>query len=70
MISAVYMLRAYRAIFMGPIPKKLEAPADVSWSTRLPLLILLVALTAVGFVPELLNQFIRPAITVLLAAAG
>ena len=69
-ISAVYMLRAYRAIFMGPIPKKLEAPADVCWSTRLPLLILLVALTAVGFVPELLNQFIRPAITVLLAAAG
>jgi len=69
-ISAVYMLRAWHLIFMGPIPKTLEAPADICWGTRLPLLILLVPLIAVGFVPELLNQFIRPAITVLLAAAG
>ncbi len=61
-ISGVYMLRAYRSIFMGPIASKLEAPSDLTWATRLPLLLLLVALMAVGFIPELLNQFIRPAI--------
>ncbi len=61
-ISGVYMLRAYRSIFMGPLPQKLEAPDDLTWSFRLPLLILLIALMAVGFVPELLNQYIRPAI--------
>ncbi|HRQ90143.1 MAG TPA: NADH-quinone oxidoreductase subunit M [Bacteroidia bacterium] len=61
-ISAVYMLRAYRGIFMGPKPEKLETPADLAWGDRIPLLILLVALIAVGFVPDLLNQFIRPAV--------
>ena len=67
-ISAVYMLRAYRNIFMGPKPDKLVAPADLSWATRLPLLLLLVALLAVGFAPELLNQFIRPAVNGLFTA--
>lgn len=61
-ISAVYLLRAYRQIFMGPKPAKLQLPADIDWGTKLPLVLLLVTLIAVGFVPELLNQFIRPAI--------
>ena len=69
-ISAVYMLRAYRSIFMGPIPKKVEAPDDVGWDTRLPLLILLAALMAVGFVPEILNQYIRPAVVMILTTTG
>ncbi|MBP9224921.1 MAG: hypothetical protein KBF76_13705, partial [Verrucomicrobiales bacterium] len=57
-----YLLRAYRQIFMGPKPAKLQLPADIDWGTKLPLVLLLVTLIAVGFVPELLNQFIRPAI--------
>lgn len=69
-ISAVYMLRAYRGVFMGPKPEKLEAPADLAWSTRLPVLILLVALLAAGFVPDLLNQFIRPAVYGLLPVSA
>ncbi len=70
-ISAVYMLRAYRSLFMGPKPERLETPADLAWSVRLPLLLLLVALVAVGFVPDLLNQFIRPAVHGLfLVSAG
>jgi NADH-quinone oxidoreductase subunit M len=67
-ISAVYMLRAYRSIFMGPKPDKLVAPADLSWAARLSFLLLLVALLAVGFAPELLNQFIRPAVNGLFTA--
>ncbi len=62
-ISAVNMLRAYRTVFMGPKPEKLAVPADFSWNDRLPLLLLLIALLAVGFAPELLNQYIRPAVT-------
>lgn len=70
-ISAVYMLRAYRNVFMGPKSEKLTTPADLSWAARLPLLLLLVALIAVGFAPELLNQFIRPAVNGLfLGMAG
>jgi len=70
-ISAVYMLRAYRQIFLGPKSGKLKTPADLDWSMRVPLLILLVTLLAVGFVPELLNQYIRPAINgIFLISAG
>ena len=61
-ISAVYMLRAYRSLFYGPAAPSLPTARDLDWSTRLPVLLLLVTLMAVGFVPELLNQFIRPAI--------
>lgn len=66
-ISAVYMLRAYRSLFMGPRPERLDTPADLSWGFRVPVLLLLVALLAVGFMPELLNQFIRPAVDTLLS---
>jgi len=70
-LSAVYMLRAYRTLFMGPKPERLSAPADLSWPDRIPLLILLVALILVGFAPDLLNQFIRPAVNgLLLGSAG
>lgn len=70
-ISAVYLLRAYRSLFMGPKPERLETPADLGWDFRVPALILLVGLLAVGFAPELLNQFIRPAVSGLfLVSAG
>ena len=65
-ISAVYMLRAYRKLFFGPSPESLKETQDLTWISRIPMLILLVALIAVGFVPELLNQYIRPAIEGLL----
>jgi NADH:ubiquinone oxidoreductase subunit 4 (subunit M) len=34
----------------------------MSWACRIPVLLLLVTLLLVGFVPEILNQFIRPAV--------
>ncbi|MEM7516016.1 MAG: NADH-quinone oxidoreductase subunit M, partial [Planctomycetota bacterium] len=69
-ISAVYLLRAYRRIFMGPTAEKMATPGDLTWATRLPVMILLASLIAVGFVPELLNRFIRPAIDGLFLAVG
>ncbi len=61
-ISAVYMLRAFRNLFMGPAMKKMATPEDLTMTERLPYFLLLGTLIAVGFVPELLNQFIRPAV--------
>lgn len=65
-ISAVYMLRAYRSLFMGPITPKLETGADLTWAVRIPVILLIATLMIVGFVPETLNQFIRPAVEGLL----
>ncbi|MEM7602861.1 MAG: NADH-quinone oxidoreductase subunit M, partial [Verrucomicrobiota bacterium] len=61
-ISAVYMLRAFRNLFLGPPEDKMAKPADMTMAGRLPYFLLLATLIAVGFVPEILNQFIRPAV--------
>jgi len=53
-ISAVYMLRAYRNIFQGPAVKITETAADISLTDRIPAIILVIALFAVGLYPNLL----------------
>lgn len=53
-ISAVYMLRAYRNIFQGPSVKATASVADLTWADRIPAFILAVALLAVGLYPNLL----------------
>ena len=56
-LSAVYMLRAYRRIFMGP-----AAPGDalraLDMEERLPLVILAATLVLTGFFPNLLLQYL------------
>lgn len=59
-ISAVYMLRAFRHVFQGEPAEVCTRATDLSGSSRLPILFLLVALLATGFFPELLLQAIRP----------
>jgi len=66
-ISAVYLLRAYRNVFMGPLADA-DAKAgfgDLTTAERLPMLLLLVALLAVGFVPALLLKFLQPTVEAL-----
>jgi len=58
-ISAVYMLRAYRNIFQGPSVKATEAAADLTWADRIPALLLVIALLAVGLYPNLLLQLLK-----------
>jgi NADH-quinone oxidoreductase subunit M len=58
-ISAVYMLRAYRNIFQGPAVKATEAAADLTLSDRIPALLLVVALFAVGLCPNLLLNLLK-----------
>ena len=58
-ISAIYMLRAYRNIFQGP-PVKLTATApDLSLADRLPALLLVITLFAVGLYPNLLLNLLK-----------
>ena len=58
-ISAVYMLRAYRRIFQGPTVRATETAADLTFADRIPVLLLAVALLAVGLYPNLLLSLLK-----------
>lgn len=64
-ISAVYMLRAYRNVFKGPQDLSLPTVAKMTWLEKAPILLLLVSLMAVGFIPELLVKYLRPAVNAM-----
>lgn len=71
-ISAVYMLRAFRNVFTGQPVEIVSRVTDLKCCGRLPVLLLLVALLVTGFVPGLLMQAIAPfadALAKVLAAA-
>ncbi len=53
-ISAVYMLRAYRSIFQGPEVQATREAADLTATERPPAIFLAFVLLAVGFFPNLL----------------
>lgn len=58
-ISAVYMLRAYRNIFQGPAVESTESAADLTLADRIPAILLVVALFAVGLYPNLLLNLLK-----------
>lgn len=58
-ISAVYMLRAYRKIFQGPTVRATETAADLTFADRIPVILLAVALLAVGLYPNLLLHLLK-----------
>ena len=58
-VSAVYMLRAYRNIFQGPSVKATESAADLTPGERIPAALLVLALLAVGLYPNLLLNLLR-----------
>ncbi len=57
-ISAVYMLRAYRAIFQGPAVKTTRSALDLTPAERVPVLLLVVSLLVVGLYPNVLLNFL------------
>ncbi len=59
-ISAVYMLRAYRAIFMGPPNDKWSALPDLAIALRLPVILLVATTLLVGFFPNTALHVLRP----------
>ena len=58
-ISAVYMLRAYRDIFQGPLVKSTISAADNTLADRIPAIILIVVLLAVGLYPNILLNLLK-----------
>jgi NADH-quinone oxidoreductase subunit M len=61
-ISAVFMLRAYRAIFFGDRPARWQAIKDVPLSSGWPIGLLVAALLVFGFAPQLVVQAVEPAL--------
>jgi len=58
-ISAVYMLRAYRNIFQGPPVESTAKAPDLTFADRIPAVLLIVALLAVGIYPNLLLNLLK-----------
>jgi NADH-quinone oxidoreductase subunit M len=67
-ISTVYMLRAYRATFMGTMPERWAKVVDLGRGLRIPVAILIAGLISVGFFPQTVVNIITPVIRTYLAA--
>ncbi len=65
-ISAVYMLRAYRAIFMGEPGKDSATWTDPVKSLRWPVVLLLAVLLIGGFAPRVFLSYVQPSVEALL----
>lgn len=65
-ISAVYMLRAYRNVFFGTMPERWTGLPDLAPVPRYAIMLLVAALLVIGFCPQLLLTYVTPAITSLL----
>jgi NADH-quinone oxidoreductase subunit M len=60
-ISAVYMLRAYRKVFMGTLGERCSNLVDLHRSLRLPVTLLVAALLWFGFFPQSFVRIVAPA---------
>lgn len=60
-ISAVYMLRAYRKIFLGPLPDRWKNLADLATVPRICVVALIVLLLVIGFQPHLFVNYLSTA---------
>jgi NADH-quinone oxidoreductase subunit M len=66
-ISAVYMLRAYRRAFMGSMPDRWRDIVDLKQSLKVPLALLIGALIYFGFFPQTLVRIVTPTLQSSLA---
>jgi NADH-quinone oxidoreductase subunit M len=67
-ISAVYMLRAYRKTFMGTLGERWEKLIDLRSSLRVPVTLLVGALLFYGFFPQSFVRVIAPGFHTYLGA--
>jgi len=61
-ISAIYMLRAYRKIFMGPLPERWSRLPDLAGLPRVAVVLLIGVMLFYGFFPQLLVNLVTPAL--------
>jgi NADH-quinone oxidoreductase subunit M len=59
-ISSVYMVRAYRSVFMGTMAETCRGATDLRASLRLPVALLIAASLWVGFYPQSLVRCLTP----------
>ena len=59
-ISAVYMLRAYRVAFWGTIAERWKDLTDLQPKLRLPITLLVVAMLWIGFFPQSFVRMVTP----------
>jgi NADH-quinone oxidoreductase subunit M len=59
-ISAVYMLRAYRAVFMGSMAESFHGVTDLRRSLRVPIGLLVAITLWFGFFPQSFVQLVTP----------
>ena len=59
-ISAVYMLRAYRAVFMGTLGESLGTVTDLARNLRLPVGLLVAMTMWFGFFPQSFVRTVTP----------
>ncbi len=65
-LSAVYQLRAVRAVFFGELPSRYEAVTDLhGFDQRFAYLLLMVALLFLGVFPQILLKTVQPALLTL-----
>jgi NADH-quinone oxidoreductase subunit M len=67
-ISAVYMLRAYRLAFMGTMPERWAALPDLRLPLRWPIGMLVAALLWLGFFPQTFVRLLTPTFQTYLTA--
>jgi NADH-quinone oxidoreductase subunit M len=67
-ISTVYMLRAYRRIFMGTMPERWNHIVDLPRSWRVPVTLLVAALLWFGFFPQAFVRILAPAFQISFSA--
>jgi NADH-quinone oxidoreductase subunit M len=66
-MSAVFQLRAVRAVFFGPCEEKYASVGDVKgWAEKWPYLFLGAALLLLGCYPDLLLKVVEPSVRRLL----
>lgn len=61
-ISAVYMLRAYRKVFFGTMPERWASIGDIDVLTRYAVILLIIAMLVIGFYPQAILELITPSI--------
>lgn len=61
-ISAIYMLRAYRRVFMGPLGDRWSRLDDLGGWPQIAIILLLAIMLILGFFPQLLVNLITPAL--------
>ncbi len=65
-ISAVYMLRAYRKVFFGSMSDRWSEIADIGFWPKISVIFLVGVLLLFGFRPQLLLELVTPSVSLLL----